>query len=226
MLQIDELMETRREADGEHLGQRAKVLRTVGEMLKEEPLESISVSKICKRVDISRPTFYRMFTDKYDVYNWYLRVSLRSNIAQIGTVFPWNEALVRFFRVMDANRELSIPFFRASDERGPRRQLVAYIVNLLGKAVLARLPEASELPYRYEFQILAFARAFSAALADWLSETDPPYSMVDSVLSIVPHELHEMLDRDAEGNELKVTNARLTDTAVVIEFVSENIFPI
>lgn len=68
-----------------------------------------------------------MFNDKYDVFNWYLCISMRSSLAQIGVHFSWDAALVRFFRVMDANRGVSLAFFASEAPTSPRFRFVEYV---------------------------------------------------------------------------------------------------
>ena len=41
------------------------------DFMREAPLEKITVRQITDRCGVSRQTFYRNFTDKYDLINWY-----------------------------------------------------------------------------------------------------------------------------------------------------------
>ena len=50
------------------------IFRALYELMEERDFSKISVSDIIERAGTSRTTFYRCFTDKYDVVNWsYMR---------------------------------------------------------------------------------------------------------------------------------------------------------
>ena len=94
-----------------HFGLRAHILQKTFACLETVPLDDLTVSAVCREAGVSRTTFYRLFSGKHDVYNWFLRVTMRSNLAQSGKGVFLDRALLLFFRSLDANRKLSQEFF-------------------------------------------------------------------------------------------------------------------
>ena len=54
------------------------------ELMRETPIDRLSVSKICERADISRATFYRYFTDKFGVVQWLYKYVMAQGANEIG----------------------------------------------------------------------------------------------------------------------------------------------
>lgn len=50
------------------------ILNSFNEIMEKKPFEKITVEEVCRHADISKPTFYRYYRDKYDVmtYNFQL----------------------------------------------------------------------------------------------------------------------------------------------------------
>ena len=214
-------MSSYREMDEKHLGLRAHVLSSIMQLLREKKLEEISVGDICEKAGTSRATFYRLFSSKNDIFNWYMRVTLRASIEQVGVVFPWDQALLRFFRDMDANRELARCFFASEEKGNPTHILQRYIEGILRANVLQRFPDQEDISWRYGFQIEAFSVAFSHAVPRWLSTSNPPYVMVDLVCSIVPSELFSLLNTKIDGEPFNHSTLREGDYTPLVSFVSE-----
>ena len=48
-----------------------KLANAMKELLVHTPVDKITVKQIVDQCDVTRPTFYRHFKDKYDLINWY-----------------------------------------------------------------------------------------------------------------------------------------------------------
>ena len=204
---------------------RAHVLQVVSRCLDDIPLEKLSISTICERAGISRPTFYRYFSDRYDVFNWLLRTNMTASIAQVGVKFPWRMAITKFCSSMDANRGLASKYLADRSAFSSYEKFIGYLQKALLKSAALRYPSAEEVPLRIRFQAIAFSRAFAAAFADWLDgEKNHDISIdefVDCSLSIVPSDLFALLDRDPDGSELTASSLQASDRSPLIEFVAE-----
>ena len=49
-----------------------KLANAMKELLVHTPVDKITVKQIVDQCDVTRPTFYRHFKDKYDLINWNL----------------------------------------------------------------------------------------------------------------------------------------------------------
>lgn len=59
-------------------------VNAMDELMLETPIDRLSVSRICDRADISRATFYRYFTDKFGVVQWFLKYVMSQGANEIG----------------------------------------------------------------------------------------------------------------------------------------------
>ncbi len=53
------------------------------ELLKEKPLDRITVNELCQKARIRRPTFYKHFNDKYDFFNFTVQSLQEHYMAQV-----------------------------------------------------------------------------------------------------------------------------------------------
>lgn len=210
--------------DSTHFGLRAHILQKTLVGLGEEGVDGLTIGRICAAAEVSRSTFYRLFTDKHDVFKWYLRVTMRSSIAQIGDVLPWDQGLLSLCRALDKNRRLAVAFLAESSSDESRDACRAYAERAIARTVRMRFPGEAGIPPRYQFEIRMFAVVLSVALVEWLQEDTPPYLLADRLLTVVPHDLIEMLNVDVEGEPFTNERIRATDDSAVIELVAEEVF--
>lgn len=60
-------------------------------LLQQEPIDKVSVSKICQQAGISRATFYRIFQDKYEIVQWSIMYIHAKGVNQIGRTLNWED---------------------------------------------------------------------------------------------------------------------------------------
>mgnify|MGYP000205340242 CR=1 FL=1 len=61
-----------------------KLANAMKELLVHTPVDKITVKQIVDQCDVTRPTFYRHFKDKYDLINWYFDVLAQMSFKQMG----------------------------------------------------------------------------------------------------------------------------------------------
>lgn len=59
----------------------------IEEMLKNKPIEDISIKDVLASAEISKSTFYRYFLDKYDALNWIYVQELKKNQEKYTCIF-------------------------------------------------------------------------------------------------------------------------------------------
>lgn len=223
--------------EGANFELRARILRVVTCCIDEVPVEKLTISMICERAQISRPTFYRQFTDRYDVFNWFLRTTMRSSLSQVGVVFTWKEALERFCRVMEANQNLAAAYLADRSAFSPYSKLVFYIQTALLGNIALRPGYEQDVPVQIRFQVAAFSRSFVAAFVDWLEREcriDPsgenansismePAEWIECTLTIIPQELFTLLNTAPDGTPFSNVTRRQADKTPLIEYVAEDL---
>ncbi len=59
------------------------------ELLKQRPIERITVKEICENADINRGTFYSHYADQYDLYNKVVEELILSALRHLGDVMDY-----------------------------------------------------------------------------------------------------------------------------------------
>ena len=124
------------------------------ELLREKPLEKISVSELCGLAGIGRASFYRNFSSKEDILRDYIRELFREwtdGWAKDGGG-PLSELLQAMFTHFEKHRA----FYELLNRRG--------LIYLLKDAVVEACGSEPEAPMEE-----AYARAYAAyALYGWI----------------------------------------------------------
>lgn len=59
-------------------------VNAMDELMRDTSIDRLSVSKICEKADMSRATFYRYFTDKFGVVQWFHKYVMAQGANEIG----------------------------------------------------------------------------------------------------------------------------------------------
>ena len=70
------------------------------ELMSNEPLDQITVSRLTKLCGVNRQTFYYHFRDIYDLLTW---IFLNESIQEIEKVTNYKDALIAFFNYIETN---------------------------------------------------------------------------------------------------------------------------
>ena len=80
------------------------------ELAEKKPINKITIANIADNCELTQPTFYRYFKDKYDMIAWIYAREAGKNISKVGT-----EARVRAsHRLVRADDTMLRPAARAS----------------------------------------------------------------------------------------------------------------
>ena len=85
--------------DGIDVSERMKykLANAMKELLVHTPVDKITVKQIVDQCNVTRPTFYRHFKDKYDLINWYFDVLAQMSFKQMGISLTLREGLLKKF---------------------------------------------------------------------------------------------------------------------------------
>lgn len=83
---------------------KRKFIRALKTLMESEPLDRITVTEIVNACEVTRPTFYRYFKDKYDLVNWYFDILAQKSFRQMGVSLSLRDGLVKKFQLMMEER--------------------------------------------------------------------------------------------------------------------------
>lgn len=148
-----------------------KAISDALEQLLEEAdsLQDISVKDILARCGLSRPTFYRYFSDKYDVVNWsYTYYVEELSGLYDAAVLPSEALLRRFVQFFYDKRNY---FHKVMDYVGQNSFFEHYLARLTQWYMAVRAPSAGEAPplsAQERYMLLYVASGTAQTLKAWL----------------------------------------------------------
>lgn len=88
---------------------------TLSKLLHEKSLDKLSVTDIIKESGVSRATFYRYYSDKYDLFNSNYQKILEDTLFRFNEGIPYAEVQHSLYKVLKDNIKLFQNAFRSSD---------------------------------------------------------------------------------------------------------------
>lgn len=176
---------------------KVRLLNALAELLKEEPMRSISVSDICARAGVSRQTFYRHFENKFAIAQWYWLQLAQRTTMRVGRDLTWHESLSRGYESQGEQREIS-RFFVETAREGAYESSRAFGMRTRIESLHETITDYVGVPLteKLEFQVRFFSIAESQLMEEVFTQT-PEYDagrISDLMESCVPTELHDLLD--------------------------------
>ena len=170
-------------------------MQAMSALIEETTLDKMGVSAICERAGLSRATFYRLFSCKYDVLQWLISVYSEAGLDEIGRSLTWHEGLARTTKGLNLHAKL---LFAANSTKQPFEAPREFTFAKRRDVLVETIKEWHhvELTPRLAFQVRSYARLSAIVASEWHRGLYP-YSedeYIDLVESIVPCDLRRLLD--------------------------------
>lgn len=172
---------------------------SIKELMKNIPLDKITVGKIVENCGTTRQTFYRNFMDKYDLVNWYFDKIIQKTIKQMGLSLTLEEGLVKKFELMNEDKYFFISAFSSSDLNNLFQYDFCSIFEFYKDIAKTKgsLDEETLLLLKF------YCRASMDMTAEWVRDgmKTSPKIMARILVDAMPLRLHEYL-RDLSKYEV------------------------
>jgi AcrR family transcriptional regulator len=145
---------------------RMRITRSMIARAATKSLDSITVAEICTEADISRQTFYRYFSDKYDVANWYDLLIGGESLAQIGRTLTWFEGHLKKLMFCREERDFYMIALRSNDHCAVHRNVIRY-TNAEYRRTVEEINSIAVTP-ELEFQISVQSRIAAETATEWI----------------------------------------------------------
>ena len=166
-------------------------------LLKERPLDNITVKDIVEDCEVNRQTFYYHFQDIYDLLLWVFTTEAEAVIADNKHAGTRREGFLNTFRYVKENRGMILHIFRSNG----REHLDRYLYSMV-QQVLADVLEENDKGLNVSDEDKAFIAdffkyAFVGIMLDWISSDmkEDPETIVDRVARLLEGEFRHALEK-------------------------------
>lgn len=151
-------------------------------LLKELPFQKITVNLLCKIALINRSTFYKYYTDKYDLLDRYIdRILLEfqehvnvdfviTNPEQMGDEF-YQSPFRSLTSFLFTKKEEYLVLWNASIERHPYNEMTNLIYTQILEKLLSAYPDLSQKQVYCELYAQLFSSNMMTLISWWLNNT-------------------------------------------------------
>ena len=164
-------------------------------IVKDTPVERITVKEIADTCGTTRQTFYRNFQDKYDLINWYFDKILLESFEHMGQGKTIYEGLVRKFQYI----EQESAFFRAAFRTDEQNCLKEHDFELILQFYTDLIARKTSQPLGQELQFLLemYCQGSVYMTVKWVlgGMKDSPREMSDKLVEAMPPKLAEVFGK-------------------------------
>ena len=117
---------------------RKAIMQTFLHILKNKPLDRITVKDICEQCEINRNTFYYYFKDIYDVLEAIFEDEVRLVMDEAKEGVTFHDAYARVAALILNNREAIMHIYASENGRVLRTYLDAVVTQVVRRFVLEK----------------------------------------------------------------------------------------
>ncbi len=144
---------------------REKIAESLMNMLNTTSLEDLRIQELCERAGISKSTFYRLFTDKYDLAFWIYKNQADQVVNDFPDLSKWSEWTYRIFDVILKNK---IFYRNYASYRGQNSLFECLLWYYQQNTFKYRKKRDTEMTEDQRFALYAFSVAGAQATVDWI----------------------------------------------------------
>ena len=154
------------------------------ELAEKEPINKITIANIVDNCEVTQPTFYRYFKDKYDMIAWIYAKQAGEYIGKIGeNGYLWKDTLLDGMRFYNENRKFMVNALKHTSGRDSFLfQMSDMNIRFIENEIREKLG-VSECPKELSVIVKIFCYGTNQFLYDWLTDkTDLSYEQVADLM--------------------------------------------
>lgn len=188
------------------------IFQALFELSQEKPYNSIKVSELCERADVSRSTFYHHFKSKFDVAVWHYDMLFDISTYRVGIELGWFDAHL----IMTTGTMKYYDLYSKVRQPNSSGQFFASFYSMRREEALKHAivdVKKMELTSKLAFQIRGLAHAEEWAIRDWYrGNIDVSVEEIcEYMVSLVPQELYKALEKPEYPQESPLVGSLIRD---------------
>ena len=152
------------------------IARATQELLREKPLNKITVKEITDNCDLTRNSFYYHFSDIYDVVNWIFEDEVESFVEQYVDEQNFDEGILKGIQFLYDNKDMLQHIYRTLQHENVDRYIGRMIDNIIMKLINSMDMDGEYDEETRKVTALFYRSALVGVIQQWLSNdmTTPP----------------------------------------------------
>ena len=163
--------------------------QSLRKLLKERPLDKITVKDLVEDCGVNRQTFYYHFQDKYDLINWYFDRILLESFQHMGEGKTAYEGLVNKFHYIEEEKL----FFKAAFRNDDQNCLRDHDFELIREFYKNQIEEKSgkTMSEHLQFQLEMYCQGSIYMTVQWVlgEMKESPENLAHALAQSMPEEL-------------------------------------
>lgn len=135
-------------------------------LMRQKPLNKISIREITEDCGVNRQTFYYHFQDIHDQVSWMFHQDARTLLPE--EELTWQEGLLRLFRYLDENREICLCILHSVAHEQLRRFFHTAIFDLIRQSIEQITEHMDVPPAQKTIMTHFYVSALSGMVESWL----------------------------------------------------------
>lgn len=167
------------------------------ELMKNTPLNKISVKDIVDNCGVNRQTFYYHFQDIFDLVDWIYKTEAVESIAQYRSYSTWTDGFYRIFLYIKNNRAFCLNTLNSLS----RTHLDMYLYSVTNELLMGVINEIScNIKVKEEdkkFIANFYALAFIGLVIQWMKEgmREDPKLLIEKLNELIEGNFMKALQR-------------------------------
>lgn len=154
------------------------------ELMKNKPLEKISIRELTENANVNRQTFYYHFEDIYDLLKWTFQQETIQFLDVHEDALVWKEGLLQLFKYLEANKEFCLCALQSLGRGHLKRFFYSDISSIFGRVIKACGERLNATEEYMSFLTHFYTISLAGLVESWLNgEMDQS-----------PEEIIEMID--------------------------------
>ncbi|MEI3327292.1 MAG: TetR/AcrR family transcriptional regulator C-terminal domain-containing protein [Thomasclavelia sp.] len=156
--------------------------QAIKELIKNRPLDKITVTDIVIKAGMTRQTFYRYFMDKYDLVNWYFEKLVLKSFRQMENGCSLYEALCLKFEFIQNEHSFFKEAFKSNDYNNLINYDFSCIYSFYKKIIERNL--GHQVDKDIDFLLQMYCKGSIDMTVDWILN-DMPISIKEIVILLI-----------------------------------------
>ncbi|PYF06366.1 TetR/AcrR family transcriptional regulator [Ureibacillus chungkukjangi] len=138
------------------------------EIMRNKPLEKISIRELTEKANVNRQTFYYHFEDIYDLLKWTFQQETVQLLDVDENSLFWKQGLLQLFKYLEVNKEFCLNALQSLGRGHLKRFFYSDISTMLGKVIKSLCKNLNASEEHVAFLTHFYTLSLAGLVESWL----------------------------------------------------------